>query len=60
MKNSEALSSRIRERRHGTALSQAEPGERLNVSQATISLWEQGKATPGREQLLKLSEILGD
>jgi transcriptional regulator with XRE-family HTH domain len=53
------LGERIRERRRANALSQTELAERLNVSQATISLWEKGKSAPGNEQLAKLNEILG-
>ena len=49
----------IRERRTANALSQVELAQRLNVSQAAISTWEQGKATPRAEQLAKLNEILG-
>jgi transcriptional regulator with XRE-family HTH domain len=50
---------RLRERRRANALSQTELAERLHVSQATISLWEKGKSSPGNDQLLKLNEILG-
>jgi len=53
------LAERIRERRRSNALNQTEVAERLDVSQATISLWEQGKAAPNNDQLLKLNEILG-
>ena len=53
------LAARIRERRHGNALSQTELATRLNVKQTTVSQWETGKATPGDAQLQKLSQILG-
>ena len=60
MKTDRSLGTRIRERRHANALSQTELAERLNVAQATISLWEVGKAVPGSEQVRRLSEILGE
>jgi transcriptional regulator with XRE-family HTH domain len=59
VKTVETLGERIRERRRASALSQTELAERLDVSQATISLWEKGKGTPGKDQILKLDEILG-
>ena len=61
MKKAEAenVTARLKERRLANALSQAELGERLKVSQATISLWEQGNSTPKKDQLEKLNEILG-
>ncbi len=60
MEKSGNLAGRIRELRRANALSQVELAERLHVSQATISVWEKGKATPGRGQILKLNEILGE
>lgn len=55
----ENVTARLKERRRANALSQAELAERLKVSQATISLWEQGKAIPKDNQLEKLNGILG-
>ena len=49
----------LRTRRQANALSQAELADRLKTSQATISLWESGKATPSAEQLKTLNDILG-
>jgi DNA-binding XRE family transcriptional regulator len=59
LKKPDNLAERIRERRRANALSQTELAQRLDVSQATISLWEKGKAAPGSAQPLKLNEILG-
>jgi transcriptional regulator with XRE-family HTH domain len=59
MTKTENIGVRIKERRLANALNQTELGGRLNVSQATISLWEQGKGAPKRDQLTKLNEILG-
>lgn len=38
-------------------LTQAELSERLNVTQSTVSKWEQGKTTPDYPVLRNLSEI---
>jgi transcriptional regulator with XRE-family HTH domain len=59
VKKSENVGSLLRERRLANALNQTELGERLKVSQATVSLWEQGKGAPKSDQLEKLNEILG-
>jgi len=53
------LADRIRERRRANALSQTDLAKRLRVSQATISLWEKGKAAPNDDLLPKMNEILG-
>ena len=60
MNPADGMAARIRERRTGNALSQSELAERLNVSQATISLWEQGKGKPNKDQIQKLEQILPD
>lgn len=49
----------IQERRRANALTQAELGQRLGVSQPTIHLWEKGRSAPTDEQIRLLSEILG-
>lgn len=53
------ITTRIRERRIANGLSQAELATRLNVSQPTISTWEQGKFRPDGAQLKLLESILG-
>jgi len=53
------LNNRIRTRRRANALSQTELANRLGLSQALLSKWESGKATPNEVQLSRLNEILG-
>lgn len=53
------LAVQMRERRTASALTQSELAQRLGVSQASVSLWEQGKATPTPEQVSRLTAILG-
>ena len=53
------IGDRIREWRHANNLSQAELGERLHVSQGTVSAWERGKAIPQKSEMPKLNKILG-
>lgn len=45
------LSKRIRELRLEAGLTQAQFGERISVSQDTVSLWEKGKSAPTVECL---------
>lgn len=47
--NMQLIASRIKEIRTGNGLSQTQFGERLSVSQDTVSLWEKGKSTPTTE-----------
>lgn len=47
----------IRTVRNSLGLSQADLGERLHVSQVTVSNWERGKATLAPEQARALSEL---
>jgi transcriptional regulator with XRE-family HTH domain len=58
VKKNDSPAKLVLERRRANALTQTELAERLHVSQATISLWEQGKAAPRKDQMLKLNEIL--
>lgn len=50
----ETLSKRLKELRLENKLSQTEFGKLLNVSQDTISLWENGKSYPTIEYLYAL------
>jgi len=54
-----SFSERMRRNRIKNAWSQAELGEKLGVSQATISTWEIGKVIPDRDQKSRLREVLG-
>lgn len=48
------ISKRIRELRTGLGLTQSEFGDKLSVSQDTVSLWEKGKSAPTAEYIIKL------
>jgi transcriptional regulator with XRE-family HTH domain len=48
----------IRERRVAHGLTQSEVASRLGVSQATISLWENGNSIPDSSQWVALSNLL--
>jgi transcriptional regulator with XRE-family HTH domain len=50
---------RMRRGRIQNAWSQAELGEKLGVTQATISNWEVAKSTPDREQKDRIRQVLG-
>lgn len=53
MKN---IGKRIKEIRTENKLNQQQFGEKLNVSQDTVSLWETGKSLPTAEVLILLSK----
>jgi transcriptional regulator with XRE-family HTH domain len=50
---------RMRRARVKSALTQAEVGEKLDVTGATIGNWEKGKTSPDRDQKAKLRAVLG-
>ena len=50
------IAERIKELRQVNALTQAEFGKIIGVSQDTISLWEQGKSVPAVEYIVLLVE----
>ena len=52
-----AVAVKIKELRIENKLSQAELGEKLSVSQDTISLWENGKSLPSIEYIISLCEL---
>ena len=49
------IASRIKEIRTTNGLSQAQFGNRLSVSQDTVSLWEKGKSVPTTEFVILIS-----
>lgn len=50
------VAERIREIRTENKLSQTEFGEKLSVSQDTVSLWEKGKSVPTAEYLVAIAK----
>src|SRR5262245_18823201 len=54
-----SFNERMRRGHIRNAWSQAELGEKIGVSQATISTWEIGKVIPDRDQKFRLREVLG-
>lgn len=55
--NLKVIGKRIYELRTDKGLSQVKLGEKLSVSQDTISLWEKSKSYPSVEMVILLSEI---
>ena len=49
------IGKRIKELRLEKGLSQQKFGERLSVSQDTVSLWEKGKSVPTTEFLIAIA-----
>lgn len=54
-----SLGQKIKIARQDKRLSQNDLALALNVTRATVALWETGKRTPKTDRFLKLSEILG-
>lgn len=54
---SDIISKRIKELRIENNLTQKQFGERLNVSQDTVSLWEKGKSLPSTEYVIEISKV---
>jgi transcriptional regulator with XRE-family HTH domain len=54
-----SFGEQIRRNRIKNAWSQAELGEKLGVSQAAISTWENGRVISDRDQQKRLREVLG-
>lgn len=50
---------RIHQARHAAGLTQSKVAAQIGVTQAAVSAWESGKATPGLENLHKLAVALG-
>ena len=53
------ISERIRELRKSSGLTQIEFAQKLNVSHATVAMWETEKRTPGIETIKKIAEFFG-
>ncbi len=51
-----SIGKRIKEIRMEHSLSQQKFGERLSVSQDTVSLWEKGKSVPTAEFLIAMAK----
>lgn len=54
-----SFGERLKRARVRNAMTQAELGEKVDVSQALISQWEKGKSEPSKHQKEKLKKILG-
>lgn len=54
-----SFSESLKRARVRNAMTQAELGEKVEVSQALISQWEKGKSDPSKQQKEKLKKILG-
>lgn len=48
------VAERIREIRQDYGLTQSQFGEKLSISQDTVSLWEKGKAYPNTEYVIAM------
>lgn len=55
----EAFGVRLQQLRTGAGLNQAEIAERMDVSAASVSSWEKGRARPKHDRIEKLAAILG-
>ena len=55
--NTDNLSSRIKKARIKAGISQAELARRMNISRASVSIWESG-GNVSQENILKLSSLL--
>ena len=53
------IGKRIKEIRIENKLTQQEFGDKLSVSQDTVSLWETGKSLPTAEFLILMNKIFG-
>jgi transcriptional regulator with XRE-family HTH domain len=58
-KGGEKLKDAIREARMKKALTQEDVANRMGVTQAAVSQWENGVTVPQTRDILKLSEVLG-
>lgn len=48
----------LKEKRTIRGLTQENLAKAMNVSQASVAMWETGKAKPTADNLLKLAEVL--
>ena len=51
------FNDRLKELRNKAGLKQSELGEKVGVSASTIGMYEQGRRSPDREMLIKLSNV---
>lgn len=51
------IGNKIAELRRENNLSQKDFGEKLGVSQDTISLWEKGKSLPATEYVIEIAQL---
>lgn len=57
--NISIIAARIKEIRLENRLNQSQFGEKLSVSQDTVSLWENGKSIPTTEYVILIAKIFG-
>ena len=50
------IGKRIKDVRRECGLSQAQFGEKLSVSQDTVSLWENGRSAPNAELIIAIAK----
>lgn len=51
------IGNKIAELRRENNLSQKNLGEKLGVSQDTVSLWEKGKSLPATEYVIEIAQL---
>lgn len=51
------IGNKIAELRRDNNLSQKNFGEKLGVSQDTVSLWEKGKSLPATEYVIEIAQL---
>ena len=57
--NASIIAARIKETRLENHLNQSQFGEKLSVSQDTVSLWENGKSVPTTEYVILIATTFG-
>ena len=57
--NTILIGNRIKEIRTENHLSQSQFGNRLSISQDTVSLWENGKSAPTTEYVILIAQTFG-
>ncbi len=55
----DTVAARLRSARIESGLTQAQLGDRLSVSQDTVSLWETGKSMPTAEYIFAACKLFG-
>ena len=59
MINKNSLKNPLREYREPNDISRDEVMEKVGVSYQTIYFWEQGRMTPGTDNMIRLSNMMG-